>query len=131
MKKSEYWQCIRGICILAVIMIHCPSGHEIWLGIRQLINFPVAVFIFMAGYFVNPQKVDKQWLKKRWRLLIPYLLWNSVYSLKNVMTGINIKSVIYAFVFGQSAASLYYILVLLQLTLLTPYLINKRKNGCI
>jgi hypothetical protein len=51
--------------------------------------------------------------------------------LKNVMTGINIKSVIYAFVFGQSAASLYYILVLLQLTLLTPYLINKRKNGCI
>lgn len=65
MKKSQYWQIIRGICILAVIMIHCPQEKYIWLGIRQIINFPVALFIFMAGYFVNLQKIDKQWLKNR------------------------------------------------------------------
>lgn len=63
--KSEYWQAARGICILAVVMIHCPSGQEFsnadtyaWLVLRQLINFPVVLFIFMAGYFVNTDKVE-------------------------------------------------------------------------
>lgn len=64
--KSQYWQMVRGICILAVIMIHCPNAiglstgeFSIWMIIRQLINFPVALFIFMAGYFVNIDKVEK------------------------------------------------------------------------
>lgn len=26
--KSKYWQAVRGICILAVIMIHCPAGQS-------------------------------------------------------------------------------------------------------
>ena len=68
--KSKYWQAVRGICILAVIMIHCPSGQSgenqlMWLIIRQLINFPVAIFIFMAGYFINPDRIDGDYLKKR------------------------------------------------------------------
>ena len=70
MKKQQYWQMVRGICILAVVMIHCPQGtagldQTVWFGIRQIINFPVALFIFVAGYFVNPSKVDKNWLKIR------------------------------------------------------------------
>lgn len=27
-KKSQYWQMIPGICILAVIMVYCPSGKS-------------------------------------------------------------------------------------------------------
>ena len=64
--KSEYWQAIRGVCILAVIMIHCPTGQQFstadtyaWLILRQVINFPVALFIFMAGYFVNADRVKR------------------------------------------------------------------------
>lgn len=50
MVKSRYWQAVRGICILAVIMIHCPVGQNgldqiVWLALRQFINFPVAIFI--------------------------------------------------------------------------------------
>ena len=26
MKRDTYWQMIRGICIIAVIMIHCPTA---------------------------------------------------------------------------------------------------------
>lgn len=70
--KSRYWQMIRGICILAVIMIHCPAGESgvsqtIWLALRQLINFPVAIFVFMAGYFVKAEKATMTWtyLKNR------------------------------------------------------------------
>ena len=70
MVKSRYWQAVRGMCILAVIMIHCPMGQSCvdqmtWLAVRQLINFPVAVFIFMAGYFVKPDKVNSTYLKNR------------------------------------------------------------------
>lgn len=64
--KSQYWQMIRGICILAVIMIHCPNAiglstgeFSVWMVLRQLINFPVALFVFMAGYFVNTDKIKK------------------------------------------------------------------------
>ena len=68
-QKSQYWQVVRGICILAVIAIHCPQGTDgdlyTWLGIRQFIDFPVALFIFMAGYFVKPEKVNITWLKNR------------------------------------------------------------------
>lgn len=63
--KSQYWQMVRGICILAVIMIHCPSGQNYtdidyiaWIVLRQFINFPVAMFIFLAGYFVTPEKTQ-------------------------------------------------------------------------
>ena len=68
--RSKYWQAVRGFCVLAVIMIHCPVGEgnmqqTAWLAFRQLINFPVAILIFMAGYFVKPEKVDFTYLKKR------------------------------------------------------------------
>ena len=132
--KSRYWQMIRGICILAVIMIHCPTGESreaqtIWLVLRQLINFPVAVFIFMAGYFVKPEKVTMRWgyLKNRGgRLIVPFLLWSTLYTIKNVIFGgtYSWKEVLFAFVTGQSAAPLYYILVMLQLMLLTPSLVR-------
>ena len=63
--KSQYWQIVRGICILAVIMIHCPTGrshtnldYTVWIVLRQFINFPVAIFIFLAGYFMTPEKVQ-------------------------------------------------------------------------
>ena len=63
--KDAYWQYIRGICIICVILIHCKTGIEYkndilgswnfdyWIVMRQLINFPVAIFIFLAGYFTN------------------------------------------------------------------------------
>lgn len=134
MKKQQYWQIVRGICILAVVMIHCPQGTDgldqtVWLSIRQIINFPVALFIFMAGYFVNPSKVNKNWLKNRGRgrLFVPFLIWSSIYTIKNaVFSSGSLKSLVFSFVVVKSAAPFYYILVLLQLTILTPYLIRKR-----
>lgn len=61
--KDVYWQWVRGICIFAVILIHSKTGivyrnniydswnFDYWLIVRQFINFPVAIFIFLAGYF--------------------------------------------------------------------------------
>ena len=45
-EKKEYWQSIRGICILAVILIHSLGGFNYSTGygtefvvLRQIINF--------------------------------------------------------------------------------------------
>lgn len=68
MKRSQYWQMIRGICILAVVMIHCSTGQGYseleyfgWVVLRQLINFPVAIFVFLSGYFMTPEKISDKY----------------------------------------------------------------------
>ena len=58
-EKNIYWQSVRGICILAVVLIHSLQCYDFNNGIviiRQIINFAVAIFVFMAGYFVNIDK---------------------------------------------------------------------------
>ena len=75
-EKREYWQNIRGICILAVVLIHSLSGFDYsvannaeFMLLRQIINFAVATFVFMAGYFVNVDFLsDKEFSYKNWIL---------------------------------------------------------------
>ena len=62
-EKREYWQSIRGICILAVVLIHSLGGFDYtgsydteFIILRQIINVAVATFGFMSGYFVPVEK---------------------------------------------------------------------------
>lgn len=75
-KKILKWQFARGLAIIAVVLIHSPNGmtndigtlgFKSWMVLRQFINFPVALFIFMTGYFVNPEKMKnyKQYMISR------------------------------------------------------------------
>lgn len=151
-EKKEYWQSIRGICILAVVLIHSLGGFEYSTGysvefviLRQIINFAVATFVFMAGYFVNVDALsDKEFSYKHWiiyrggRLLYPFIIWSLLYSglelLKTVHSGneIHWMGFIYRFIVGKSATPFYYIVVLVQLTLITPWLVKIVKhNGII
>lgn len=78
MRKREYWQSIRGVCILAVVLIHSLGGFDYSTSysteltiFRQIINFAVATFVFMAGYFVPVEKINredfnyKEWILNR------------------------------------------------------------------
>ena len=75
-RKREYWQSIRGICILAVVLIHSLGGFDYSVGydtefivLRQVINFAVATFVFMSGYFVPVEKIcNKDFSYKEWIL---------------------------------------------------------------
>ena len=75
-RKREYWQSIRGICILAVVLIHSLGGFDYSVGydaefiiLRQVINFAVATFVFMSGYFVPVEKIcNKDFSYKYWIL---------------------------------------------------------------
>ena len=77
-RKREYWQSIRGICILEVVLIHSLGGFDYSVGydaefiiLRQVINFAVATFVFMSGYFVPVEKICnmdfsyKDWILNR------------------------------------------------------------------
>ncbi|WP_164881839.1 acyltransferase [Paenirhodobacter populi] len=101
--RSGYWDGWKGIAIVAVIAIHASgsaTGSEpgslnqqfgIWL--RQLINFPVAMFIFLSAYFTHQPSARAPegmgWLGRRlWRLILPYLVWSVVYTLFRIVTGV-------------------------------------------
>ncbi len=132
--KDIYWQKIRGGCILAVIFIHCRNGVECPLDtinglsyfiMRNLVNFPVDIFFFMAGFFVKPIDNNIAYYRKRLpKLVIPYVFYTCVYFAIRVISGskVTIKSVIGAVFLGMASTPLYYIVVLVYFTLLTPLL---------
>lgn len=77
-RKREHWQNVRGICILAVVLIHSMGGFDYSTGhmtefilTRQIINFAVATFVFMSGYFTPVEKISDEsfnyngWFKNR------------------------------------------------------------------
>lgn len=151
-EKREYWQSVRGICILAVVLIHSLGGLDYSTGynvefvfLRQVINFAVATFVFMAGYFVNIDALsDKEFSYKHWiiyrggRLCIPFIIWSILYSglelIRTVHSGNEIHWFGFAFRFivGKSATPFYYIVVLMQLTVLTPWLVKiVKQNGIV
>lgn len=140
-KKSYYWQFVRGICICAVILIHSRfdiGGGYYYLVFRNLINFPVAIFFFISGFFINVGTRDtKEWLVKRIRrLLIPYILWSLFYfSLSATMNGVkDVKYYLVALMLGNAAVPFYYIIVLALFTMVTPLLLKARasiKASCV
>lgn len=54
-ERIHYWSMVKGIAILAVIAIHIPLTNETnsLIATRQLINFPVALFMFLSGFLVR------------------------------------------------------------------------------
>lgn len=130
--RDNYWQMIRGILIVTVVLIHCTSGRFFaedsinfneWIVLRNLIDFPVAIFIFLAGYFAKPSITKNRFFK----LTIPFFMWSFIYYLIDVVGNsgdLNLLRLGVKILTGNAAAQLYFILVLLQLTLLTPYLVN-------
>lgn len=142
-QKNEYYQMIRGICIISVILIHVLSkqnnvyADSFNVIVRTIINFCVGIFIFLSGYFVNIKRVEedkKGWILERLkRVGIPYAIYSilaaTIDFIKNEET---ISRYIFNIILGKSSVQLYYILVLIQLTLLTPLFVKIiRKNNTI
>ncbi|TGO05378.1 acyltransferase [Serinibacter arcticus] len=139
--RDTFWDAVRGICILAVVWTHTRVGIpydggpyawnvDYWLIQRQLINFAVAVFVFLAGYFVSASKVTGRagpWLRSRAvRLGVPFLVWSVGYTL--LMAWIDgdraLGHLVRDVALGASAKHLYFIVALLQLVALTPLLLR-------
>lgn len=129
-QRDAYFQAIRGICMCAIILIHCQAyGNSVvaeyyQIVLRQIINFAVATFIFMAGFFAHPYK--RGYWNRLKKLLIPYVLWSIFYSVAGSQIGV--VPITHNLLTGKAAVQLYYILVLVQLTILTPLLMKAVGN---
>ncbi|WP_363150729.1 acyltransferase [uncultured Alistipes sp.] len=136
--KNLYIQELRCICIIAVIGIHAftlqpESANSLYWGVtfRQFINFPVAFFFFLAGYFAKPAKLHVR-IK---RILIPYFIWTSIYWIKPLIFhsgAISWGGVLLSYINGTGPGfHLYFLVVLFQLVLLTPLcyrMLNSHKS---
>ncbi|MEG1834488.1 MAG: acyltransferase [Oscillospiraceae bacterium] len=142
--RNLYWQNVRGICIIAVILIHCTTGLSYiesgltsfnsiyYIIMRNIINFPVPIFIFLSGFFTNidlaKNDVKSYYKKKLLRLFVPFVIWTTFYNAYWMVTNIlknepiNVIAMIKAYFFGTS--HLYFIVLLLWLILVTPIIVK-------
>lgn len=133
-EKNVYLQYLRALAIIAVIIIHVSTvkqGNEVII-LRQFVNYCVALFIFLSGYLTKKDSVNNlvQFYKKRLiRVLVPYFIWSIFYI--SISKDYNIKSIIIKLITGQGCSIYYYIIVYVQLVLLTPVLLKMldKKRG--
>jgi len=118
--KNTKIQVLRGIAIIAVVLIHTCNGGMWQVVCRPFINFAVALFLFLSGYLTSIENKDwKSFFKKRIvRVIIPYVIWTII----NTFPNINLKNLAINLVTARSAATMYYIFVYIQFVLLTPLL---------
>lgn len=116
--KSNKIQILRGLAIIAVVLIHTsPKGFP-QIYVRPFINFAVPLFLFLSGYLTNINQKD--WFafgKKRVvRVLVPYVVWTLVYTLLFFQS----NKLVFNLLTTKAAIPFYYIFVYIQFVLLTP-----------
>ena len=108
---------------MAVVLIHCLPQEAAAVALRPALNPAVAVFVFLSGYLTPRERVADVgvFLRRRvGKIAAPYVAWTVVYLVAR--GGAAPLAVLAAFVVGGGSAQLYYLVVYLQLVLLTPWL---------
>jgi len=72
--KNENIQFLRGIAILAVVIIHSSMPDVLRVVIRPFVNYAVALFIFLSGYLTNIDISDKKNFMKKELLRLLFLI---------------------------------------------------------
>ena len=99
--RDQYVQALKGLCIIFVVLIHLPWGEAgqwtawMWIAVRKMVNFAVAVFFFLSAYYTPSYErmvaegIGNYYCRRLKRLLIPYAVWSVVYvfALPAVTTG--------------------------------------------
>lgn len=123
MGKDHFIQAVRGLAIASVVLIHCLPQEVASVALRPFLNFAVATFVFLSGYLTPREKtVDAgAFLRRRvGKIAAPYVAWTVVYlAARGAFAPLTVFT---AFIVGGGSAHLYYLVVYLQLTLLTPWL---------
>ena len=128
--RNNMIQIFRALSIIAVVMIHTTPLGEYQVFCRPFINFSVATFLFLSGYFTNTE--NDNWcffFKKRIiRVIVPYIIWTILYTLPSILKGGSIVLIAKNLITAKAAAMMYYIFVYIQFVLLTPWLAQLAKS---
>lgn len=119
--KNEYIQLLRGIAIIAVVMIHSTAPDFLRVFLRPFLNFAVALFVFLSGYLTKLKITDVGlfFRKRIFKVIVPYLIWSVIYSIPNGFDGFFLNLLT-----GRCCGIFYYIFVYIQFVLLTPLIIR-------
>lgn len=123
--KNLKIQILRAFAIIAVVIIHSRLPSVCRIYIRPFVNFAVALFVFISGYLTKVDIPDYKsfMLKRIKRVGIPYLLWSVIY-----MAPQGFKDFLPKLLTGRCCGVYYYILVYIQLVVLTPLIIKLLKS---
>lgn len=139
--RETFWDAAKGISIIAVVIIHSTSYllksgsvyDDIGLIFRQVLNFAVPVFLFIAGYFsFSTKKISNvdYLISRSVRILPPYIFWSLIFFLASTFIlgqSFDIRKLISGLIFGTSIGIGYFVIVLIQFTIIT-LIIKKIQN---
>ena len=119
-KQGNHIQILRGLAIVAVVLIHTAPVGLTQVFVRPFLNFAVGLFLFLSGLLSDA----KNWHpgKRIKKVIIPYVLWTLIYCILNGRAnpaGIPVRFLVNLFT-GDAAAMLYYIFLYCEFALLIP-----------
>lgn len=137
--RQIFFDVLKGFSIIAVVLIHVTyffdhtvnlPKHDLFLSImNNLSRFAIPFFFICSGILLTPVKSRADWSdfyrRKLMRILVPYLLVTVfLYSLNPT----NIGDLFYKIISGTAAVPFYFVVVLVQLYLLFPFLSKLRDS---
>ena len=127
-EQSRRIQALRGLAIIAVVFIHNTPTGIAQVFCRPFLNFAVGLFLFLSGLLSDSANWNPQ--KRIIKVFIPYVLWSLIYSIMyNISNPISIPiSFVKNVLTGKAAATMYYIFVYCQFTLLIPFIDKLAKS---
>lgn len=126
--KSLKIQILRGLAIIAVVLIHaCPSGITQVL-CRPFINFSVGSFLFLSGMLSNVERWNPK--KRIMKVVIPYVIWTLIYTIISNIKSLASIPLVYIrnLIIAGAAAMMYYVFVYCEFTLLIPIIDKLAKS---
>ncbi len=138
-QRIEFYDFLKGISIIAVIVIHVgyfcniydnPASNSLFIIMsNNLSRFCIPIFFICSGILLKPWKeVDDKadfYKKKFLRIFLPYIL---LVTLMAVYYNIPFFLYIFFLANGKALVPFYFIIVLLQLYLIYPFLNKYRKS---
>lgn len=106
--------------------------------VEQISIFSIPAFLFVSGFFVafksSNQNTNTQWKSIGNRikfLLIPYLLWTTLYIIFNILQGkdAGLLEIIGFYLTGSVTPAYYFVILLIQFYLLSPVLVSLAKRN--
>jgi surface polysaccharide O-acyltransferase-like enzyme len=144
-KRDLSFDAFKGIAIIAVVAIHAIYAggspySPAFVYYRQLLNFSVPLFFFIAGYWSSKTKIESlrdytHFLSGRLsRILVPYFFWSAIWlGYAAYCSGnIDLYQIVFKLFTGGACLGYYFAIAITQVYILTPVLqyINRRFGWC-
>ena len=108
------------------------AGYYFLRILEQLVSFSIPAFLFVSGYFVavaagrTQKTISWDVVRSRiFKLVIPFVLWSVLILIAQILQGTqySVGSFLLTIVLGRTGAPFYFVPVLVQLYLVSPFLV--------